>query len=106
MITLDFIYALMGLMVGGVALVNLLTRDNPKRLRNAAFWGIYATTFLAGSHLPDVVNGCLVIAMVLVASAGGLGQGCAQRQVAALRHAGKHGALNVEVVEQAEEIGR
>jgi uncharacterized membrane protein len=74
-ITLEFLYALMGLMVGGVALVNLLTRDNPKRLRNALFWGIYAVTFLAGSHLPDLVNGGLVIAMVLVASAGGLGQG-------------------------------
>ena len=75
MISLEFLYVLMGLLVGGVALVNLLTRDNPKRLRNALFWGIYAVTFLGGSRLPDFANGILVIAMVLVASFGGLGQG-------------------------------
>ena len=83
MITLEFLYTLMGVMVGGVALVNLLTRDNPKRLRNALFWGIYAVTFLAGSHLPDLVNGVLVIAMAVVASAGGLGQGKADASGAA-----------------------
>jgi uncharacterized membrane protein len=87
MITLEFLYTLMGAMVGGVALVNLLTRDNPKRLRNALFWGIYAVTFLAGSHLPDVVNGGLVIAMVIVASAGGLGQGRADASGAARQEA-------------------
>ncbi|HZF73510.1 MAG TPA: DUF979 domain-containing protein, partial [Gemmatimonadaceae bacterium] len=35
----------------------------------------YAVTFLAGSYLPDLVNGFLVIGMVLVASVRGLGQG-------------------------------
>ena len=75
MISLELLYVLMGAMVGGVALVNLLSRDNPKRFRNALFWGIYAATFLLGSHLTNVVNGTLVNAMVLVASFGGLGQG-------------------------------
>jgi uncharacterized membrane protein len=73
-IGLELLYVLMGLLVGGAALVNLLTRDNPRRLRNAAFWGIYAVTFLAGSYLSDLANGVLVIAMVVVASVG-LGQG-------------------------------
>ncbi|MDP9201872.1 MAG: DUF979 domain-containing protein [Gemmatimonadota bacterium] len=75
MITLEHIYWLSGLMMAGVAIVNARDATNPRRLNNTAFWGIYALMFLAGSHLPDIVNGFLVIAMVLVASIRGLGQG-------------------------------
>jgi uncharacterized membrane protein len=75
MITLEHIYWLTGLMMAGVALVNLRDPTNPRRFNNTVFWGIYAVTFLVGSHLPDVVNGFLVIGMVLVASIRGLGQG-------------------------------
>ena len=75
MITLEHIYWLSGLMMAGVAIVSWRDRSNPRRFNNAAFWGIYAITFLAGSHLPDLANGFLVIAMVLVASIRGLGQG-------------------------------
>jgi uncharacterized membrane protein len=74
-ITLEHIYWLSGLMMAGVAIVNFRDRSNRRRLNNSAFWGIYAITFLLGSRLPDVVNGFLVIAMVLVASIRGLGQG-------------------------------
>ena len=75
MITLEHIYWLSGLMMAGVAIVNWRDRTNPRRLNNTAFWGIYSVTFLAGSYLPDVVNGFLVIAMVAAASLRGLGQG-------------------------------
>ena len=75
MITLEHIYWLMGLMMAGVAIVNARDATNPRRINNTAFWGIYAVTFLAGSWLPDIVSGFLVIAMVLVASIRGLGQG-------------------------------
>jgi len=74
-ITLEHIYWLSGLMMAGVAIVNWRDRSNPRRFNNTAFWGIYAITFLAGSHLPDLANGFLVIVMVLVASVRGLGQG-------------------------------
>jgi uncharacterized membrane protein len=74
-ITLEHIYWLSGLMMAGVAIVNWRDRSNPRRVNNTAFWGIYAITFLAGSHLPDLANGLLVIVMVLVASVRGLGQG-------------------------------
>jgi len=74
-ITLEHIYWLTGLMMAGVAIVNARDRTNPRRFNNTAFWGIYAVTFLAGSWLPDIVSGFLVIAMVLVASIRGLGQG-------------------------------
>ncbi len=75
MITLEHIYWLTGLMMLGVAIVNARDTTNPRRFNNTAFWGIYAVTFIVGSYLPDVVSGFLVIAMVLVASIRGLGQG-------------------------------
>ena len=75
MITLEHVYWLSGLMMGGVALVNARDGSNPRRVNNTAFWALYAVTFLAGSYLPDLVNGFLVIGMVLVASVRGLGQG-------------------------------
>jgi uncharacterized membrane protein len=74
-ITLEHIYWLTGLMMAGVALVNLRDPSNPRRFNNTVFWGIYAVTFLVGSRLPNLVNGFLVIGMVLVASIRGLGQG-------------------------------
>lgn len=75
MIKLEFIYVLMGLMLAGVAVINARDASNPRRFVSAAFWGIYSVTFLVGSYLPDVVNGSLVIAMVLVAAIGKPGQG-------------------------------
>ncbi|MDE3054651.1 MAG: DUF979 domain-containing protein [Gemmatimonadota bacterium] len=75
MIGLEAVYVLMGLMVAGIAIVNFADRPDRKRLNKAAFWGIYAVTFLFGTHLPDFVNGLLVIGMVLVSSIGGLGRG-------------------------------
>src|SRR5215211_6124737 len=73
MITLEFVYVLMGLMMAGIAVVNVRDRSSKKRYNNAAFWGLYALTFLAGSYLPHFVNGLLVIAMVLVMAIGKLG---------------------------------
>lgn len=72
MIGLDALYTLMGLMVAGVALVNLFDRTRPRRWRNVAFWGLWATTFLGGSYMPDLASGLVVIAMVCVAGFGGL----------------------------------
>ena len=75
MIGLEAVYVLMGLMLAGVAYVNLVDRQDAKRYNKTAFWGLWAVTFLFSSHLPDFVNGCLIIAMVLVSSIGGLGRG-------------------------------
>jgi uncharacterized membrane protein len=74
-IKLEFIYVLMGLLTGGVALVNAFDGTNPRRVNNTLFWGIYAITFLAGSYISDFASGCLVILMVVSASVRGLGQG-------------------------------
>ena len=91
MIKLEAIYVLMGLLTGGIAVVNARDDSNPRRWRNTLFWGVYALLFLAGSYLGDLVNGVLVLVMVGTAAAG-LGQGtretvsAADRLASALRH--------------------
>ena len=75
--TLDFIYALLGLTFAATAFINLRDRDNPKRLKSALFWGLYAVAFLFGSWLPPFLTGCLVIIMALTAGIGGLGKSSA-----------------------------
>jgi uncharacterized membrane protein len=73
MIGVEFVYVLMGALMAGVAIVNALDKSGgAKRFNNAAFWGIYALTFVASPHLPNFVNGLLVIAMVLVVAIGKL----------------------------------
>lgn len=73
MIQLSAVYVLMGFLAAGVAVVSGRDRANPRRFNNAAFWGLYAITFLAGSRLPDVINGVIVLSMVAVAGIGKLG---------------------------------
>jgi uncharacterized membrane protein len=87
MITLEHVYWLMGALAAGVAWVNARDGSNPKRWNNTAFWGLYAATFLAGSWLPHVVSGVLVIVMVAVASIGKLGQTTRESQTPAEREA-------------------
>jgi uncharacterized membrane protein len=77
----------MGALAAGVAIVNLRDPSNPRRYNNAAFWGLYAVTFLAGSRLPHFASGCVVIVMVLIASVGKLGQGTRESQTSAQREA-------------------
>lgn len=85
MITLEFVYVLLGLMALGVAVVNAFDRAHPKRVGNALFWGLWAASFLFGSHLPDFANGLIVLAMVAVASARALGGGTPERLTTAER---------------------
>jgi uncharacterized membrane protein len=54
LLTLEYVYVLMGALLGTVAIFSLRDTTNPKRYRNAGFWGVYAITFLVGSHLPHV----------------------------------------------------
>ncbi|HRK63227.1 MAG TPA: DUF979 domain-containing protein [Terricaulis sp.] len=74
MITLQHAYIVAGLFF--LALVVLSARDaaNPRRWRNAAFWGLLAVSFLAGHVLGDLGNGLLALGLVAIA-AFGLGQG-------------------------------
>ena len=75
MIGLQAVYTVAGLMFAGFALASAGDRSNPKRWGNAAFWGLFALSFLAGDRLGDLGNGVLVIAMVVIAGGGGVGLG-------------------------------
>jgi uncharacterized membrane protein len=75
MITLQWLYVLAGLGFAAFAVLSARDGDNPKRWRNAAFWGLMAVSFLAGNLLGDLGNGLLVVALVAIAGFGGLGLG-------------------------------
>ncbi|HEX8570059.1 MAG TPA: DUF979 domain-containing protein [Caulobacteraceae bacterium] len=75
MITLEWVYVVAGLTFAAFGILSLRDPENPKRLKNAAFWGVLAVSFLFGSYLGDLGNGLLVIVLVLLAGIGGLGQG-------------------------------
>ncbi len=74
MIGLSAVYALAGLMMAGIAVSSARDRANPRRWRNALFWGLLAASFLAGDRLGDVGNGVLVLSLAALGGAG-LGQG-------------------------------
>lgn len=75
MIGLEVLYVIGGAFFAAIAVLSARDATNPKRWKNTAFWGLFAVSFLFGSHLPDFANGLVVIAMVLTAGFGGLGLG-------------------------------
>jgi len=74
MITLQWAYTLVGLMFAAFALLGLRERANPRRLGNAAFWGLMAVSLLAGSWIGDFANGLLVLGLAGLAGFGALGR--------------------------------
>ena len=74
MITLEWLYALAGLMFAAFALLSALDRGNSRRFGNAAFWGLMALSLLAGSALGDFGNGLLVLGLVALAGFGLIGR--------------------------------
>lgn len=74
MILLVHLYILAGLFFGAVAILSAIDASNPKRFRNAAFWGLLAISFLFGSLIGDLANGLLALGLTVLA-VWGLGQG-------------------------------
>lgn len=68
MITYEWLYWLAGAFFAVWSILSL--RD--QRFGNAAFWGILSGSFFLGSHLSDLANGILVLALVGIAGLGGL----------------------------------
>ena len=75
MITLQYVYVLVGALFVVFAALSVRDKANPKRWTTGLFWGLFATSFLAGDFLGDLGNGILVLSMALIAGAGGLGVG-------------------------------
>jgi uncharacterized membrane protein len=74
MITLHHAYIVAGLFFAAAALLSALDTSNARRLRNAAFWGLLAVSFLFGNLIGDLANGIVALGLVALA-AFGLGQG-------------------------------
>jgi uncharacterized membrane protein len=74
MITLQWLYTLVGLMFAAYALLSALDAGNPKRFGNAAFWGLMALSLLAGDYLTDFGNGLLVLGLAALAGLGLIGR--------------------------------
>jgi uncharacterized membrane protein len=75
MIGLPLVYLLAGLMFSAFAVLSALDRENGKRFGNAAFWGLFALSFLFGNLFGDLGNGFLAVALALIAGTGQLGIG-------------------------------
>jgi uncharacterized membrane protein len=75
MIGLPLVYLLAGLTFGAFAGLSAADRENRKRFGNAAFWGLFAVSFLAGDRLGDLGNGILALALALIAGFDQLGVG-------------------------------
>jgi len=67
MITMTWLYALAGAMFAAFAILSLADRVNPRRLGNAAFWGLMAVSLLAGDWIGDFANGLLVLGLAGIA---------------------------------------
>jgi len=78
MITLQFCYAVAGLAFASFAVLSTLDRTHRRHFGNAAFWGLFATSFLFGSYLSDWQNGLLVLALIVFGGFGLLGHGKAE----------------------------
>jgi uncharacterized membrane protein len=74
MIKIGAVYLLAGLMFAGFAVFSALDRGNRKRIGATLFWGLVATSFLAGDRLGDLGNGVLVLGLALLAGLGQLGR--------------------------------
>jgi uncharacterized membrane protein len=75
MITGQHVLYLVGAMFAAFALLSAFDRTNPKRLGNAAFWGLFALSLIAGSWLGDLANGCIVLALAALAGLKLIGRG-------------------------------
>ena len=74
MITLTWLYTLAGAMFAAFALLSAADRSNPKRLGNAAFWGLMALSLLGGDYVGDFGNGLLVLGLAGLAGFGFIGR--------------------------------
>jgi len=75
MIRLGAVYVLAGLLFAAIAVASARDKTNPRRVRNAVFWGLLAVSFLFGRRLGDLGNGILVLALVAAGGIGRLGMG-------------------------------
>jgi uncharacterized membrane protein len=70
MITLNYLYYILGASLAVIATFILFDRTNPRRIASGLFWLCYAAVFLAGNFLSPVLVGLLVVLMAGIAGMG------------------------------------
>jgi uncharacterized membrane protein len=75
MITLTFVYWLLGAYLAALAWRGWRDRGNPRRQTTALFWGLLALLLFAAEHMPVRVVGTCVVVLALLAGFGGLRMG-------------------------------
>ncbi|MCX7279960.1 MAG: DUF979 domain-containing protein [Burkholderiales bacterium] len=74
-ISIQYLYYLVGAVLAITALSTLADASNPKRYSSGLFWGLYALVFLVGDLLPPLWVGVGAVVMALIAGFGGVGAG-------------------------------
>jgi uncharacterized membrane protein len=82
MISLQFVYWLAGVYLAVVSWQSLRDRGNPRRVGNAAYWGLIALALLVGERLPAAVMGLLVVTLAVLAGFGAIGRGSYEESAA------------------------
>ncbi|WP_213226618.1 DUF979 domain-containing protein [Caballeronia sp. NK8] len=72
MLTINYLFYLVGIVLVVVAGMILTDKSHPRRLTTGGFWLIYALIFLVGDWIPVTVVGVLVVAMALIAGFHGV----------------------------------
>lgn len=73
--SLDAVYALTGAVLMVFAWINFKDRTRARRVGSALFWLTLGIVFIAGSFMPHVVTGMLVLLMVMIDGAGRVREG-------------------------------
>jgi len=73
-LSLDFFYALAGLVLAWTAVHSARSSQGRRRWGNGLFWGLLALLYVAGPHLPRLLVGGLLLLLVSIVAVGGLGR--------------------------------
>ncbi|MFC5473115.1 DUF979 domain-containing protein [Paraherbaspirillum soli] len=71
-LSINYLYYLVGLILAITAVMILRDRDHPRRWTSGGFWALYAAVFLIGEQLPPALLGVGVIVMAVIAGCGGV----------------------------------
>lgn len=73
-LSLDFFYALAGLVLAWTAVHSARSSQGRRRWGNGLFWGLLALLYVAGPHLPRLLVGGLLLLLVSIVAVGGVGR--------------------------------
>lgn len=86
MITLTYVYWLLGAYLAALAWRGWRDRGNPRRHTTALFWGLVSFLLFAAEHLPPKLVGAIVVLLAMLAGFGGLRMGRYQQSSAEEKH--------------------